>query len=96
VHEVDTKECEMTTAVGIKMLKENLSAYVALAAKGERVIITDRGREVAELGPLSADRQAMMALVEAGVASWSGRKPTLPSPLPIDVDLAGAVLEDRR
>jgi prevent-host-death family protein len=86
----------MTTSVGIKMLKENLSAYVALAVQGEHIIITDRGREVAELGPLSADRQAMMALVEAGVASWSGRKPTLPSPLPIDVDMAGAIIEDRR
>lgn len=86
----------MTTTVGIKMLKENLSAYVALAVQGEHVIITDRGREVAELGPLSPDRQGMLALVEAGVARWSGRKPTLGEPVPIDVDVAGAIIEDRR
>ncbi len=86
----------MTVAVGIKMLKENLSAYVARAVQGEHFIITDRGREVAELGPLSAERAGMQALIAAGVVRWSGRKPTLSAPLPIDVDLAGAVLEDRR
>lgn len=86
----------MTTIVGIADLKANLSSYVALANNGERVVITDRGREVAEIGPLSADREAMWALVTAGKARWNGRKPILGDPLPIDVDLAGAVLEDRR
>ena len=86
----------MTTTVGIKMLKANLRAYVSRAVQGEHIIIMDRGREVAELRPLGADRQGMWALVEAGVATWSGRKPTLGEPIPIDVDMAGAVIEDRR
>jgi prevent-host-death family protein len=38
-------------AVGLKTLKNKLSEYVRLAAAGETVVVTDRGRRVAELGP---------------------------------------------
>ncbi len=37
--------------VGLKILKNKLSEYVRLAASGETVVITDRGRTVAEIGP---------------------------------------------
>ena len=37
--------------VGLKTLKNKLSEYVRLAAAGETVVITDRGRAVAELVP---------------------------------------------
>jgi antitoxin (DNA-binding transcriptional repressor) of toxin-antitoxin stability system len=36
-------------AVGIKELKNKLSEYVRIAASGEPVLVTDRGRVVAEL-----------------------------------------------
>ena len=36
-------------AVGLKVLKNRLSEYVRLAANGERILITDRDRVVAEL-----------------------------------------------
>ena len=35
--------------VGIKILKNRLSDYVRVAAAGETVLVTDRGRVVAEL-----------------------------------------------
>jgi antitoxin (DNA-binding transcriptional repressor) of toxin-antitoxin stability system len=38
-------------AVGIKDLKNKLSEYVRIAAGGETVLVTDRDRVVAELGP---------------------------------------------
>ena len=38
-------------SVGIKILKNKLSEYVRLAASGETVLVTDRDRVVAELGP---------------------------------------------
>lgn len=38
-------------AIGIKTLKNKLSEYVRLAASGETVLVTDRDRVVAELGP---------------------------------------------
>ena len=39
--------------VGVRELKAKLSEYIARAAKGESMIVTDRGRPVAQLGPLS-------------------------------------------
>jgi antitoxin (DNA-binding transcriptional repressor) of toxin-antitoxin stability system len=38
-------------AVGIKVLKNRLSEYVRLAAAGESVLVTNRNRVVAQLGP---------------------------------------------
>ncbi len=38
-------------SVGIKVLKNKLSAYVKRAAKGETIQVTDHGRVVAELVP---------------------------------------------
>lgn len=38
-------------SVGLKVLKNRLSEYVRLAAGGETVLVTDRDRVVAELGP---------------------------------------------
>ncbi len=37
--------------VGLKTLKDKLSAYVRAAASGETVLVTDRGRVVAEIVP---------------------------------------------
>ncbi len=37
--------------VGLKILKNRLAEYVRLAASGERVLISDRDRVVAELVP---------------------------------------------
>jgi len=38
-------------SVGLKVLKNRLSEYVRLAERGETVLVTDRDRVVAELGP---------------------------------------------
>ena len=43
-------------AVGLKTLKNKLSEYVRLAASGETVLVVDRERVVAELGPPQAGR----------------------------------------
>jgi prevent-host-death family protein len=69
---------DAVTTVGLKMLKENLAAYVTRARQGERVIITDRGEEVAELVPLSPERRAMLRLVAEGRATWNGQRPRFP------------------
>lgn len=49
--------------VGIRELKQHLSAYVERAARGELLRVTDRGRPKAVLGPLP-DR----VRIEEGVA----------------------------
>lgn len=60
-------------AVGIKELKNRLSEYVRIAAAGERVLVTDRDRVVAELvapqaGTPAAASDAMLA--EAVRSGW--------------------------
>ncbi|MGD9702403.1 MAG: type II toxin-antitoxin system Phd/YefM family antitoxin [Acidimicrobiia bacterium] len=52
--------------VGVRALKQNASEVVAQAAAGEVVIITDRGRPVAQLVPIPAGR--LGELVAAGRA----------------------------
>lgn len=68
-------------AVGIKTLKNKLSEYVRLAAGGERVLVTDRDRVVAELVPPSAGRSLLLAdaiLAEAVRRGWI-TPPVLPT-----------------
>jgi antitoxin (DNA-binding transcriptional repressor) of toxin-antitoxin stability system len=48
-------------SVGIKVLKNKLSEYVRLAASGETVLVTDRDRVVAELGPPQAQADDFFA-----------------------------------
>ena len=45
-------------SVGLKILKNRLSEYVRVATGGETVLITDRDRVVAEIGPPRPERTA--------------------------------------
>ena len=47
-------------SAGIRELKQNASAVVAEAAAGTTVLITDRGRPVAQLTPLSGSPYQQM------------------------------------
>jgi len=60
-------------AVGVKVLKNKLSEYVRLAESGETVLVTDRDRVVAELGPPRPGRAPLLAdalLAEAVREGW--------------------------
>lgn len=60
-------------AVGLKVLKNKLSEYVRLAARGETVLVTDRDRVVAELSPPSPGRAPALAdalLADAVREGW--------------------------
>lgn len=68
-------------AVGLKVLKNQLSEYVRLAAGGERILVTDRDRVVAELvAPQSgvAELSADAMLADAVRSGWL-RAPVLPA-----------------
>ena len=59
--------------VGVKVLKNKLSEYVRLAESGETVLVTDRDRVVAELGPPRPGRAPLVAdalLAEAVREGW--------------------------
>jgi antitoxin (DNA-binding transcriptional repressor) of toxin-antitoxin stability system len=60
-------------SVGLKVLKNRLSEYVRLAAGGERVLVTDRDRVVAEIIPPQPGRNLLLAhplLAEAVREGW--------------------------
>jgi prevent-host-death family protein len=87
--------------VGIRALKAQLSKYVAKAVSGETIVVADRGKPVAVLGPLPPLYKAMEDLKSRGVIRWSGRKLKLRArkhwqPGDPDPGVARAVMEDRR
>jgi len=62
-------------SVGIKDLKAKLSSYIDRVNKGDQVIITEYGREVAMITRISPERKAIRSLIDSGKAHWSGGKP---------------------
>jgi antitoxin (DNA-binding transcriptional repressor) of toxin-antitoxin stability system len=76
-------------SVGIKVLKNKLSEYVRLAASGETVLVTDRDRVVAELGPPRGSvgqptAEARWAeLIEQGIVTPAKRRGPLPRGEPV-------------
>lgn len=87
-------------SVGIRELKANLSHYLRKVKAGEKIIITDRKKEVAVILPQAKETadERLLELIQRGLALWSGGKPT---GMPSRVQSKGkpvskAVLEDRR
>jgi len=84
-------------SVGIKELKEQLSGYVDKVRHGEEIVVTDRGKEVALVIPISRERDAVKGLVESGKVKWTGGKPAGLRGLKVKgKSLSRTVLEDRR
>lgn len=59
--------------VGLKVLKNQLAEYVRLAAQGESILISDRGRVVAELRSPQAFRSTVIADAVLAEMVRSGR-----------------------
>lgn len=53
----------MAESVGVRELRQNLSRYLEQVKRGEALVVTERGREVARLVPSgpTADRYAQLA-----------------------------------
>ena len=85
------------TSIGIRELKEKLSGYIHRVRRGEEIVVTDRGKEVAMIMPVSRERKAMMQLVRTSKAAWSGGKPAGVRGVKVKgKSLADTILEDRR
>jgi prevent-host-death family protein len=72
--------------VGLKILKNKLSEYVRLAAAGETVVITDRGRTIAEIVPPQSKPESVIARgIREGWITPAVRGPDWPpKPTPIE------------
>jgi prevent-host-death family protein len=66
--------------VGVGELRQNLSRYLRRVARGERLIVTDRNRPVAELGPPPSVGAELDRLILEGRVSRP-RRAGLPQPL---------------
>ena len=87
-------------SVGVRELKDRLSAVLRRVRAGETITVTERRHAVARLVPCAAgsDEDLLRELVAAGLLAWSGGKPR-DSRRPARVrgdSVADAVLEQRR
>ena len=72
--------------VGIRAMRQNLSRYAQRARRGEVFLLTDRGVEVAQLGPAPAHASAIDRLVaERGARRGNGNLLALLPPLPTPI-----------
>lgn len=73
------------TTVGVAELRLNLSKYLRLVARGERLVVTERNRPVAELGPPPSTGEALDRLILEGRVARPRRR-GLPEPLGLTGD----------
>lgn len=75
----------MDRTVGVAELRQNLSRYLRRVEAGERLLVTDRNRPVAEIGPPPSTGAALDRLIAAGRVTRPARR-GLPAPLPMEGD----------
>jgi prevent-host-death family protein len=75
----------MKQTVGVAELRQNLSRYLRRVEQGERLLVTDHNRPVAELGPPPSTGRALDRLIAEGLVSAPTRR-RLPGPLAMDGD----------
>ena len=75
----------MDRTVGIAELRQNLSRYLQRVADGERLLVTDHNRPVAELGPPPSVGAALDRLIAEGRIIRPIRL-GLPAPLSMEAD----------
>lgn len=85
------------TTVGVAELRQNLSTYLRRVSKGQRLVVTDRNRPVAELSPPPSTGADLDRLIAEGRVSRP-RRPSLPEPLELkgDPDALGRALDEIR
>lgn len=90
------------TSVGIRDAKIHLSRYLKLVQKGEVVVITDHGRPVGKIVPLSSRdlsiEERIERLVQQGLMEpLSGERLTsIPPPIPVPKGIVQKMLQEDR
>jgi len=87
------------TTVGIRELKARLSAYMRQVKAGATLLITERGKPIGRIVPLSPSVETrVQELAQAGLVAWSGRRLVPRAPVARTRGkrtVAGLLLEDR-
>lgn len=69
--------------IDVRELQELLSSSLHEVQEGATLIITEEGKPVARLAPVTAGRELehkVQSMVDSGMASWSGQKPSADIP----------------
>jgi prevent-host-death family protein len=94
------KSATHAKTIGVRELKNKLSATLKRVREGSTVTVTDRGQPVALIVPVRAvvDDDVLRQLVATGRLSYDGGKPEgSPRPRPVQGQpVSDAVIEDRR
>lgn len=91
----------MASSVATRELKTHLGRYLQLVRSGETLVVTDRGRPIAELRPIAKetdDQQAILAEMAALGEATLGSGEPLPPLAPVRIRgkaLAATVIEGR-
>lgn len=72
----------MSDSVGVGELRQNLSKYLRRVEKGERLVVTDRNKPVAELGPPPTTGSRIDELIAEGKVRPPRRRRPVGEPLP--------------
>lgn len=82
--------------VGIRELRDHLSRYLDRVQAGEEVVVTDRGRAVARVLPMSGERTIDRLIREGRVTPAKQRERSLPTPLKTKGTVSDLIADQRR
>jgi len=83
--------------VGVRELRDHLSAYLARVKEGETFVVTEHGKAIASLGP-KPGKTWLQRQVDAGLVKEPANpfnRSRLPEPLKTEGSVVELILEDR-
>lgn len=83
--------------VGIRELRDHLSRYLEQVQQGEEITVTDRGKAVARILPMSGER-TIDRLIREGLVTPARRpkRRELPPPIKVNGTVSDLIIEQRR
>ena len=82
--------------VGIRELRDHLSRYLDEVQQGNDVIVTDRGRAIAQILPMSGESTLDRLIREGRVTPAKTRVRSRPTPIKAKGTVSDLVAEQRR
>ena len=84
------------TEVGVRQLRDHLSSYMEQVQSGQELVVTDRGRAIARILPISGERALDRLIREGRVVPAKQRERSRPEPLQAGGPISDLVSEQRR
>lgn len=82
--------------VGIRELRDHLSKYLDEVRQGNDVVVTDRGRAIARILPMSGETTLDRLIREGRVTPAKNRARRLPKPIKTKGTVSDLVADQRR